>query len=255
MKNPRRKGRARATCAAKANGRGDGPGLKTLLLFDIDGTLVLTGGAGGRAMTRAFEDLYGVSNAFGGVPFNGRTDAWILSQAAANHGVSPDALHAFKPLYLEYLAVELEKPGPRKGVMPGVRELLDSLSLRDDVFLALLTGNFEQGARIKLEHFDLWRYFPCGAFGDTVHDRNRLLPVALASVEGFGGQRADAADAVIIGDTPLDVGVALSGGARAVAVATGSHTTHELHTCGAHAVFEDFSDLDAVLAALQKSES
>ena len=84
MKNPRRKGRARATCAAKANGRGDGPGLKTLLLFDIDGTLVLTGGAGGRAMTRAFEDLYGVANAFGGVPFNGRTDAWILSQAAAS---------------------------------------------------------------------------------------------------------------------------------------------------------------------------
>jgi phosphoglycolate phosphatase-like HAD superfamily hydrolase len=242
-------------CAAKANGRGGGPGLKKLLLFDIDGTLVLTGGAGGRAMTRAFEDLYGIPNAFAGIPFNGRTDAWILSQAAANYSVSPDALDAFKPLYLEYLVVELEKPGPRKGVMPGVRELLDSLSLRDDVFIALLTGNFEQGARIKLEHFDLWRYFPCGAFGDTVHERNHLLQVALASVEGVGGLRANPADAVIIGDTPLDVGVALSGGARAIAVATGSHTTLELHTCGAHAVFEDFSDLDAVLAALQKGES
>lgn len=216
---------------------------------------MLTGGAGGRAMTRAFEDLYGVANAFGGVPFNGRTDAWILSQAAAAHGVPADALVSFKPLYLEYLAVELQKPGPRKGVMPGVRQLLDALSDRDDVFLALLTGNFERGARIKLEHFDLWRYFPCGAFGDAVHDRNGLLPIALASVEGFEGLRAAAADAVIIGDTPLDVGVALSGGARAVAVATGSHTTHELHTCGAHAVFEDLSDLDAVLAALQKAES
>jgi phosphoglycolate phosphatase len=255
MRNHPPKGRARATCAAKANGRGGGPGLKTLLLFDIDGTLVLTGGAGGRAMTRAFEDLYGVANAFGGVPFNGRTDAWILSQAAAAHGVPPPALHAFKPLYLEYLTAELEKPGPRKGVMPGVRPLLDALSWRDDVFLALLTGNFEKGARIKLEHFDLWRYFPCGAFGDTVHDRNGLLPIALASVEGFGGLRADVGDAVIIGDTPLDVGVALSGGARAVAVATGSHTTHELHTCGAHVVFEDLSDLDAVLAALRKAES
>jgi phosphoglycolate phosphatase-like HAD superfamily hydrolase len=203
-------------------------------------------------MTRAFEDLYGVANAFGGVPFNGRTDAWILSQAAQVHGVAPEALESFKPLYLQYLIEELDKPGPRKGVMPGVRELLDTLARRDDVFVALLTGNFEKGAQIKLEHFDLWRYFPCGAFGDNVHDRNGLLPIALASVAGSGGPRAMAADAVIIGDTPLDVGVALAGGARCLAVATGSHTTDELHTCGAHAVFEDLSDLDAVLAALSR---
>lgn len=216
---------------------------------------MLTGGAGGRAMTRAFENLFGVANAFNGVPFNGRTDAWILSQAAAAHGVSAKALESFKPLYLEYLAEELEQPGPRKGIMPGVRELLDALSRRDDVFVALLTGNFEKGAQIKLEHFDLWRYFPCGAFGDSVHDRNGLLPIALESVESAGGPRALAADTVIIGDTPLDVGVALSGGARAVAVATGSHTTHELQTSGAHAVFEDLSDLEAVLAVLRKSES
>ena len=215
---------------------------------------MLTGGAGGRAMSRAFEDLYGVANAFNGVPFNGRTDAWILSQAARVHDVTPAALESFKPLYLQYLVEELDKPGPRKGVMPGVRELLDALARRDDVFVALLTGNFEKGAQIKLEHFDLWRYFRCGAFGDDVHDRNGLLPIALASVAGSGGPRALAADAVIIGDTPLDVGVALAGGARCVAVATGSHSTHELHTCGAHAVFEDLSDLDAVLAALRKRE-
>src|ERR1051325_11508200 len=161
-------------------------------------------------MTRAFEDLYGVANAFNGVPFNGRTDAWIVSQAARVNGVTAEALESFKPLYLQYLSEELEKPGPRKGVMPGVRELLDALARRSDVFLALLTGNFEKGAEIKLQHFDLWRYFPCGAFGDSVHDRNGLLPVALESVAGSGGPRAMAADAVIIGDTPLDVGVALS---------------------------------------------
>jgi phosphoglycolate phosphatase len=216
---------------------------------------VLTGGAGGRAMTRAFEDLYGVADAFTGVPFNGRTDSWILSQAAAAHGVAPEKLESFKPLYLEYLSEELEKPGPRKGVMPGVRDLLDVLSVRNDVFLALLTGNFEKGARIKLEHFDLWQYFPCGAFGDSVHERNGLLPIALASVEGHGCPRVAPADTVIIGDTPLDVGVALAGGTRSVAVATGSHSTHELHTSGADAVFQDLSDLDAVLAALRKAES
>ena len=95
--------------------------------------------------------------------------------------------------------------------MPGVSPLLDALARRDDVFLALLTGNYEEGARLKLEHFDLWRYFPCGAFGDTTHDRNGLLPEALARVAVCGGPRADPADAVIIGDTPLDVAVAARG--------------------------------------------
>jgi phosphoglycolate phosphatase-like HAD superfamily hydrolase len=202
-------------------------------------------------MTRAFEDLYSVPNAFEGVPFNGRTDAWILSRAAAAHGIDDEAITRFKPLYLDYLADELHRPGPRKGVMPGVGPLLDALSGREDVFLALLTGNFEQGARLKLEHFDLWRYFSCGAFGDTTHDRNGLLPDALARVAVCGGPQAAPADIVIIGDTPLDVGVAISGGTRSMAVATGSHTVDELRVSGADVVFQDLSDLEAVLAALE----
>ena len=202
-------------------------------------------------MTRAFEDLYSVPNAFEGVPFNGRTDAWILSRAAAAHGIDDEAITRFKPLYLDYLADELHQPGPRKGVMPGVGPLLDALSGREDVFLALLTGNFEQGARLKLEHFDLWRYFSCGAFGDTTHDRNGLLPDALARVAVCGGPQAAPADIVIIGDTPLDVGVAISGGTRSMAVATGSHTVDELRVSGADVVFQDLSDLEAVLAALE----
>jgi phosphoglycolate phosphatase len=223
----------------------------TVLLFDIDGTLVLTGGAGGRAMTRAFEELYGVENAFEGVPFNGRTDAWILSRAAAAHGIDDEAIARFKPLYLDYLAEELHRPGPRKGVMPGIGPLLDELSRRDDVYLALLTGNFERGACLKLEYFDLWRYFTCGAFGDTTHDRNGLLAQALARIEVCGGPQVAPADVVIIGDTPLDVGVALAGGARSMAVATGSHTTDELRASGADVVFQDLSDLAAVLAAVE----
>ena len=221
------------------------------MLFDIDGTLVLTGGAGGRAMTRAFEDLYGVANGFEGVPFNGRTDAWILAHAAAAHGIDDQALSRFKPLYLDYLAEELQRPGPRKGVMPGVSALLDALAARGHMFRALLTGNFEEGARLKLEYFDLWRYFECGAFGDTTRERNSLLPQALAQVIGCGGPQAAPSDVVIIGDTPLDVGVAISGGVRSIAVATGGHTTDELRASGADVVFEDLSDLDAVLAALE----
>jgi phosphoglycolate phosphatase-like HAD superfamily hydrolase len=206
-------------------------------------------------MARAFEDLYGVRDAFSGVPFNGRTDAWIVSQAATRHGVRVSDLPKFKPLYLEYLADELHQPGPRKGVMPGVRGLLNALSARSDVFLALLTGNFAEGARLKLEHFDLWRYFACGAFGDTVHERNELLGDALARVEACSGLRAQASESIVIGDTPLDVGVAIAGGARSIAVATGSHTSDQLRTSGADIVFEDLSDLGRVLAVLERAES
>jgi phosphoglycolate phosphatase len=205
-------------------------------------------------MSRAFADLYGVLDAFNGIPFNGRTDAWIVSGAAVRHGVDPAELVRFKPLYLQYLADELRQPGPRKGLMPGVRELLDALSERDDVFLALLTGNFADGARLKLEHFDLWRYFACGAFGDVVHERNHLLADALAQVRACG-LPAEASHSVIIGDTPLDVGVARYGGARSIAVATGGHTTDELRTSGADAVFEDLSDLEKVLAVLDGAGS
>ena len=206
-------------------------------------------------MTRAFEDLYGIRDAFIGVPFNGRTDAWILTQAAVRHGVDLSNLPKFKPLYLEYLAHELERPGPRKGVMPGVRDLLDALTSRTDVFLALLTGNFADGARMKLEHFDLWRYFECGAFGDTVHERTELLADALANVAACSGIRAEPSRSIVIGDTPLDVGVALAGGARSIAVATGSHTTDQLRISGADIVFDDLSDLEKVLAVLERAES
>lgn len=224
----------------------------TLILFDIDGTLVLTGGAGGRAMARAFEELFVVPDAFRGIPFPGRTDAWLLSDAAAAHGIPPDSpvLARFPDVYLRHLAIELEHPGPRKGVMPGVRALLDALSGRDDVYLALLTGNYEAAAQVKLEYFDLWRYFPCGAFGDHAPDRNSLLGKAVARVVASGGPTVDAAEAVVIGDTPLDVACATASGARSIGVATGNHSLEELRAAGADVVFADLSDIDAVLDAL-----
>src|SRR3954471_7408185 len=148
-KNRRQKGRAPATFAAK-----DRTSASTLVLFDIDGTLVLTGGAGGRAMSLAFEEVFGIANAIEGISMAGRTDAWILNDAVAAHGIPPDSPHLarFREVYVRHLASELEKPGVnRKGLMPGVRELLDALAVRDEVYLALLTGNYEAGARLKLE--------------------------------------------------------------------------------------------------------
>ena len=172
----------------------------SLILFDIDGTLVLTGGAGVRAMTIAFEELMGIPDAFRGIPMAGRTDSSLLADAAAAHDIPPDNanLARFPAVYITHLVRQIERPGSsRKGVMPGVRALLDALSGRPDVYLALLTGNYEAAARIKLEHFDLWRYFSCGAFGDDAPDRNGLLPRAVTTVAACGGPAFAATDAVV----------------------------------------------------------
>jgi phosphoglycolate phosphatase len=216
---------------------------------------VLTGGAGARAMARAFLDLFAVADAFRGIPMPGRTDAWILSDAAAAHGIAPDSpdLVRFRAIYLDHLVRELELPGGRKGVMPGVRPLLDALHARDDVFLALLTGNYEDAARMKLEYFDLWRYFACGAFGDDAPDRNGLLPKAIARIAACGGPIVAPHETVVIGDTPLDVACAAASGARSIAVATGGHSVDELRAAGADVVFADLSDTDAVLAAIGRT--
>ena len=224
-----------------------------VLLFDIDGTLVLTGGAGSRAMTRAFEDIFAVPDAFHETPMPGRTDTWILSDAAAAHGVSFDAetLAAFREVYLAHLYKALDEPSPRKQVMPGVVPLLEALDQRADAYLALLTGNYEEAAHAKLAHFDLWRYFRCGAFGDDAPDRNRLLPRAMARVRASGGPVVAPEDIVVIGDTPLDVACAAASGARSLAVATGGYDVDALRAAGADVVFQDLSDTREVLRALQ----
>jgi phosphoglycolate phosphatase-like HAD superfamily hydrolase len=214
---------------------------------------VLTGGAGARALSRAFEHVFGTRHALDDLPMAGRTDPWIVEQMAASCGLICDAaaLQRVHDLYLEHLATEIHLPGPRKGVMPGVRPLLDALAVRDEVYLALLTGNFEGGARLKLEYFDLWRYFRCGAFGSDAPDRNALLATAIGRAHATGAPRFMPSDIVIVGDTPHDVGVALAGGARAVAVATGSYDRDTLRASGADVVLDDLDDLGAVLDALE----
>ena len=203
-------------------------------------------------MTRAFQDVFGFSNGLGSISMAGRTDAWIVSQMAAAHALEYDAdlFARFRDTYLTYLTTEIDRPAPQKGVLPGVRQLLDTLVSRDDAYLALLTGNFHRGAQVKLEYFDLWRYFGAGAFGDDSHDRNGLLWKAMASVEEAGGPRVRPADVVVIGDTPLDVAVAVAGGARSLGVATGTYDVETLLESGADAALPDLDDVDAVIEAL-----
>jgi phosphoglycolate phosphatase-like HAD superfamily hydrolase len=223
-----------------------------LILFDIDGTLVLTGGAGGRAMARAFEEVFGLQHGMASISMAGRTDAWIVAQMAAHHGVpcTPEIFEHFHDAYIGHLTEEIHKPGPQKGILPGVREVLEALAAHSRAHLALLTGNFERGARIKLEYFDLWRYFAAGAFGDRTHDRNSLLATALARVAAAGGPAIAPAETVIVGDTPLDVAVAVAGGARSLAVATGSYDVAALRASGADVVVEDLMDIERVLEGL-----
>ena len=226
--------------------------MTSVLLFDIDGTLIATGGAGGRAMARAFQDVFGFSNGLGSISMAGRTDAWIVAQMAAEHGLDYDGrrFRAFHDSYVRALSEEVLAPGPQKGVLPGVRRLLDTLVSRDNAYLALLTGNFMRGAQIKLEYFDLWRYFKAGAYGDDSHDRNGLLWKALAAVESAGGPKVRPADVTVIGDTPLDIAVAVAGGTRSIGVATGNYDVETLLESGADVAFASLDDVDAVLNAL-----
>jgi phosphoglycolate phosphatase-like HAD superfamily hydrolase len=166
----------------------------------------------------------------------------------------------YKAAYFARFALEIHTPVPVdparptrhrfKGVLPGVRELLEALGGRADVFLGLLTGNYEQGARIKLEYFGLWRYFRCGAYGDDSLDRHALVPVAVARSLEAGCPAVDLRDVVIIGDTPLDVACARDAGVNCLAVATGGFTVDELRAAGARTVFESLADVGAVVRCL-----
>lgn len=224
-----------------------------LVLFDIDGTLVLTGKAGLRGMNRALHEVFGQPRALESIPVAGRTDWAILTDAVRLYGRELDQalLDDLRARYVARLAEEIEHPGEgKKGVMPGIRPVLDALAGRDDVLVGLLTGNFVEGARVKLGHFDLWRYFRFGAFGDDAADRNLLVPVAVGRARAFGWPDVAASDVIVVGDTPADVACAHAAGATAVAVATGGSSVEELRATGAEFVFEDLADYGDLMDVL-----
>jgi len=224
-----------------------------LILFDIDGTLCLTGRAGWRAMNRACQDVVQVDDAMAAVEFAGRTDWSILTDIMAQYGRTLDTalLAELRDRYVRHLAEEIQHRGTGvKDVMPGINPLLDTLQERDDVALALLTGNFIEGARIKLEYFDLWKYFPCGAFGGDAESRNDLVPIAVARAQQCGIINGEPAKVLVVGDTPNDVECALVAGALPVGVATGGYSVEDLCAAGAEVVFTDLSDTEAFLKLL-----
>jgi phosphoglycolate phosphatase len=222
----------------------------SLLLFDIDGTLLLSGGAGVRAMTRTFEMLFGVSEAFATSDVAGRTDTFILSNALRRAGLADSDEHhqQFRARYFEVLREEIVRPTQsRYGLMPGVQALLDAVHQRAPFDIALLTGNYEPAAYIKLRHFGIAQYFAWGAFGEESAEREELARVAARRAEERALPPIVRSRAIVIGDTPHDVACAHAIGARVLAVATGNYSVDELTAAGADVALPDLSDTDRVL--------
>jgi len=223
-----------------------------LLLFDIDGTLLLSGGAGLRGMNRAFEKMYGIADILNGITLSGRTDDKIIMDAYAKAGraFSYSELAKFKALYFQFIEQEMRVDGPRKRTMPGVATLLPELAARENVYMGLLTGNWEKSGRAKLDHFGLNKYFDFGAFSDDSSDRNELAPIA---INRFTAQHAlaPAADQIyIIGDTPADIHCAKPHGVVSVAVAAAGHSVEELKPHDPDYLFEDLTATHKILKIL-----
>jgi phosphoglycolate phosphatase len=231
----------------------DGRAVK-LVLFDIDGTLVLTDGAGRRAIHHALTEIFG-STGPADYRFDGKTDPQIVRDLMRFVGHADPHIDDRMPevfaLYVERLREELRAPGYRPRVLPGVFELLDALETYQGVVLGLLTGNLADGARAKLESvgIDPGR-FRVGAYGSDHEQRPSLPDVARQRLRDALGIEIAGSDCIIIGDTPADVTCGRAVGARAIGVATGRYSTDELRRHGPIAVFADLSDTAAVVSAI-----
>jgi phosphoglycolate phosphatase-like HAD superfamily hydrolase len=223
---------------------------KRLLLWDIDSTLINSAGAGLHALQGVIARRYGAEDDLHDIEIAGRTDAAIARSILQRYRVEPDsaAISAFLNEYLELLEKFL--PQLHGEVLPGVREILTRLQHRPDRVLALLTGNLRRGAELKLRRYGLWEYFEFGAFADDHHDRNELG--AFARTRAREKHNHDFATAAIdvIGDTGHDIGCGKVFGARTIAVATGSWSREQLAAYQPDFLFDNFADVDAVMAKL-----
>lgn len=197
--------------------------VRSILLFDLDGTIVLTGGAGLRAFDRTFRELFGKPGTLDGLRFHGRTDLQIIAEIFEAHfrrSPNEEEIGAFCTRYLGYLKEEVGRSTGYQ-VMPGIPALLETLSGREDVLVGLGTGNLEQAARIKLDRARLNHYFPFGGFGSDAADRREILRHGIARAKAIIGQPNAPCQVIVVGDTELDIASGKAVGALTVAVATG----------------------------------
>jgi phosphoglycolate phosphatase len=223
---------------------------KRLLLFDIDGTLIHSGGAGVRALKSAFKERFGIDDDLRDIEIAGMTDSGIVVSILNKHKIpaTNENVSAFLDSYVHFLSLELPQ---RKGtLLPGVLELLERLKSRPHLVLALLTGNVSRGAQLKLEHYGVWHFFEFGAFADDHRDRNRLGLFARARAKEKHGCEFSSSEIDVIGDTPRDIACGKALGARSVAVATGRWSRDELAKYDPDFLINDLSDVETVIHTL-----
>ncbi|HEX7831990.1 MAG TPA: HAD family hydrolase [Thermoanaerobaculia bacterium] len=223
-----------------------------LILFDIDGTLISDQGASREAFAFALREVYGYNGNLARYDFSGRTDPQITHMVLGDAGYAPSAIDAELPLlWKTYLAgLARNATAERVRVLPGIRELVPKLAAHEDVVLALLTGNIEPGARLKLGAPELNDYFPFGAFGSDSADRTKLPPIAVERASTHMGRRFEGRDVVIIGDSIYDVRCGVPYDATTIAVASGKTSADVLRAENPSYLFDTVEDHDAVMAAI-----
>lgn len=221
--------------------------MKFLLLWDIDGTLISSGGAGMRALEAALSGIFGLEGSLADLEFAGRTDTWIMRAVFKKFGLAatPENFARFFEGYIAALPGELDNPHAR--VLPGVREILRAAADHGAIAQGLLTGNMRRGARAKLAHHGLWEHFDFGAFGDDSEFRNDLGAHALRRALERHGIHFPCDNVWVIGDTPHDIACGKIIGARTLAVATGSSTLAQLREHTPTAALENLADTAAIL--------
>jgi phosphoglycolate phosphatase len=225
-----------------------------LVLFDIDGTLLRSGGAGRVAMERALTGVFGSSGS-SEYKYDGKTDRQIVRELMREEGFSDEeidqSMDELLEAYVDGLHGELEARGPKVLVCEGVPALLEALEARPDVVLGLLTGNIERGARAKLTAAGIDPHrFRVNAFGSDHEHRPNLPAVAQRRAHEILGTHVAGDRLIVIGDTPADIQCGESIGAKSIGVATGRFSTDELRAYNPYAVFESLADTDAVLTSI-----
>jgi len=221
----------------------------SIVLFDVDGTLLDSSGAGRRSLRRTFQELHGIPDAFAGYDFVGRTDLGILRDAFAAHldrVPSADDIEDACTRYLILLEEELARPGVQVRLLPGIRPLLERLT-EAGIAVGMATGNLRSGAYLKTGAAGLDGLLPFGGFGSDAEDRTELT--RLAAVRGREALGEDVPDEriLVVGDSPLDIRAAHAAGLHVLSVLTGWTPAEELRALGPEHLLEDLSDTGAVM--------
>lgn len=220
-----------------------------LLLFDIDGTLLDTGGSGGAALLDAVEEMFGVSrDILRPLELAGATDGGVIQGLfdQVSHPLHQESVKDYFECYLRHLERRLHSSEFTGRTLPGVFELMQTLLQKGQADIGLLTGNIRRGAELKLKRFDLQPFFREGGFGDDAVDRNLLGPIAIQRMSEVTGNSYTHDEVIVIGDTPKDIACAKACGARCLAVGTGHFSSQQLQPYQAWKTLDNLADTGLV---------